>query len=275
MKSAKLSPWIATALSFLTIGLGHIYIGAGGRGILLYCVTFMVSYLAILSGSIEQFGISLAMIVTTGICCYAYTVIDVLKLLPHLNGQPKKPYSKWYVYFLIYLINSIFFAPLLSSTFINSMGKTYVVSNVSMAPTILNDEQLLVEQKPERIIVSGDIITFTLPDQPATIYLKRVVGIAGDTVQIKNGALFINDQKIAEPNPQILSPAFEPIIPKGYLFVLGDNTENSFDSRSFGLLAEQGVTGVASKIYWSWDGEKKRVRWERLGVALSESKSDP
>lgn len=274
MRTNTHSPWLAAILSFLTIGLGHIYIGAGGRGILLFCVSYTVSYLAILSGSLDQLGISLALIVVIGICCYAYTIIDVLKLLPHMSEQPRKVYSRWYVYFLIYLINSIFFSPILSTTFMDSLGKAYAIADISMSPTLVAGDHILIEQNPEKALEHGDIVTFTLPGQPETTYVKRVAGVAGDTIEINNGQFFINGKKVAERNLRISPPPFERIIPHNSFFVLGDNTENSFDSRSFGLLKKQQVNGLARKIYWSWNGETSSVRWERLGATLSKMKDE-
>lgn len=122
----------------------------------------------------------------------------------------------------------------------------------------------------------GDIIVFEFPEDPSKDFIKRVIGVPGDTIQIKNKKLFINgeptdnphgvfkDSKIYDARTQPRDN-FGPIsVPKDKLFVMGDNRDFSYDSRFWGFVDLIAVKGKAFIIYWSWDKEHFGVRWNRL-----------
>lgn len=273
-KPKKKTPWIAALLTFLTIGLGHFYIGTARRGLIFFAMSFVLSFLAILAGSIDQLPVTLFIIISTGIFLYTYAILDTLKLIRILPDAPPKVYSKWYVYFLLYLVNSTFFTPLLSTTFVDTIGKAYVVSDVSMTPTLLSGDHILVDTSTDAPLTRGDVIAFNSHDELNITYIKRIVGVSGDKVQLKRGDLFINDTMVQEDYllASELAPenhrsqSFGPVVvqERAY-FVLGDNRPNSFDSRSFGFLERDQINGKVQCFYWSWDSKNKKVRWNRIG----------
>lgn len=122
----------------------------------------------------------------------------------------------------------------------------------------------------------GDIVVFEYPRDPSKDYIKRVVGVAGDTVEIRDKQVLINGQPIREPYVRHIDstnlPAsatgrdnFGPVtIKEGRIFVMGDNREESYDSRFWGTVAVNKVVGKAFIIYWSWDPRTMSVRWSRL-----------
>jgi signal peptidase I len=122
-----------------------------------------------------------------------------------------------------------------------------------------------------------DIIVFKYPENPSQDFIKRVVAVAGDRVEIKNKKVFINDKALNFEGPINLDSRiiagknpprdnFGPItVPKNSLFVLGDNRDNSHDSRFWGFVDLKDVKGKAFIIYWSWNRDKFAVRWDRLG----------
>lgn len=126
----------------------------------------------------------------------------------------------------------------------------------------------------------GDIIVFIYPVDPGKDFIKRVIGVAGDTVEIKQKKVFINGQPVPDLHAQFtdnysmaanLKPRdnFGPItIPEDNLFVMGDNRDHSLDSRFWGMVDLKAVRGKAVIIYWSWDSDNWRVRWRRLGHLL-------
>lgn len=121
----------------------------------------------------------------------------------------------------------------------------------------------------------GDIIVFRYPRDPSQDYIKRLVGEPGDTVEIRDREVFINGEPIEEPyvkhSPRRGSPEdrrenFGPfVVPEGEYFMLGDNRENSQDSRWWGTVTHEQLRGKAMFIYWSWDGDRGQPRWSRLG----------
>jgi signal peptidase I len=126
----------------------------------------------------------------------------------------------------------------------------------------------------------GDIVVFKFPDDPSKDYIKRVIAVAGDVVEIRAKKVFINgkplDMKMAIfLDPTVIPKAYQPrdnygpaTVPENALFVMGDNRDHSFDSRFWGFVNLRHVKGMAFMIYWSWDKEDFGVRWDRIGKIL-------
>ncbi|MHB1480783.1 MAG: signal peptidase I [Bellilinea sp.] len=127
------------------------------------------------------------------------------------------------------------------------------VENISMQPTLYEGELLVVNKlayrfgEPHR----GDIIVFHHNSQPPEDYIKRVIGLPGDTINIQNGQVSINDRVIEEPYISA-EAAYQGSwqVPDGMLFVLGDNRNRSSDSHVWGFVPQQEVVGRAVLIYW-------------------------
>ena len=127
---------------------------------------------------------------------------------------------------------------------------------------------------PER----GNIIVFKFPLDPSKDYIKRVIGLPGETIQIIRQRVYINDKLLKEPYAHHSQPSspdsgtrdnMAPLrIPEGHVFVMGDNRENSSDSRVWGVLDLKNLRGKAQWIYWSWDSEDTGVRTDRLGTSV-------
>jgi signal peptidase I len=123
---------------------------------------------------------------------------------------------------------------------------------------------------------AGDIIVFRYPDDPARDFIKRCVAVGGQQVEIRDKVLYVDGQAREEPyalhkDPRILPREvssrdnFGPIVvPRGYLFMLGDNRDNSHDSRFWGALPRNLVKGQAMFLYWSWDADRRLPRFDRL-----------
>jgi len=130
----------------------------------------------------------------------------------------------------------------------------------------------------------GEIIVFKYPGDPSKDYIKRVVGVGGDKIDIRDKKVYVNGELQKSDfakfsDPRIFSDAYMfpenllrrdnlgPIeVPKNKLFVMGDNRDSSNDSRFWGFVDKSAVKGRAFMVYWSWDKHKKiGVRWHRLG----------
>jgi len=137
-------------------------------------------------------------------------------------------------------------------------------------------QTLIPVKKPQR----GDIIVFKFPVDPDKDFIKRVVGVAGDVVQGKDKKIYVNGELIDDSysirtDPFIIPGGmqkrdnFGPItVPENSLFVMGDNRDESLDSRFWGFVDLKVVRGKAFVIYWSWDQENFGVRWKRIGRVL-------
>ena len=123
----------------------------------------------------------------------------------------------------------------------------------------------------------GDVIVFYAPEgTPPRLYVKRLVGLPGDTVMLRGGALLVNGQEI--PSPPSAKPARTPgpdfgpvVVPAAggtiLYFVLGDNRDDSLDSRAWGFVPSDRVVGRAMMIYWSVDS-RTGIRWGRPGTVV-------
>ncbi|MGE5415834.1 MAG: signal peptidase I [Acidobacteriota bacterium] len=126
-----------------------------------------------------------------------------------------------------------------------------VVMSGSMEPTLHVGERILINrlayqsQSPAR----GDVIEFVVPS--GQDFMKRVIGVAGDTVEVRQGMVYINDQPTSEPYVTIpANYAYGPVtVPEGDLFVLGDNRNESDDSHSWGFLETKKVEGKVIAVY--------------------------
>ena len=163
-----------------------------------------------------------------------------------------------------------------------------------MVPTLLVGDHILVSKfiygvkipllrktiipvgEPKR----GEIVVFIYPNDRSKDFIKRVIGVGGDKLEIKNKKIFINDKELKDSYgvfsdsnvfPQSMQPRdnFGPVtVPKNSLFVMGDNRDESLDSRFWGFVDLKDVEGKAFIIYWSWNHDEHNLRWERLGNLL-------
>lgn len=180
---------------------------------------------------------------------------------------------------------------LLLALFIRSfIVQAFKIPSGSMLPTLQIGDHILVNKflyglrlpypiettvwewgQPTR----GDVIVFVYPKDRSKDFIKRVVAVAGDTVEIRHKEVYINDNKVTDPHatfadgdreipgPRDNLPAFT--VPEHKLFVMGDNRDQSHDGRFWGYVDLDDVKGKAFLIYWSWDGQDRWVRWERIG----------
>ncbi|MDY0275868.1 MAG: signal peptidase I [Desulfomicrobium sp.] len=119
----------------------------------------------------------------------------------------------------------------------------------------------------------GDIIVFDFPEDPSKDFIKRVVGLPGDEIEIRDKQVFRNGEELVESYIQHVDmdrfiprrDSFGPItVPENQYFVLGDNRDESYDSRFWGCVERKTIAGKALILYWSWESLTK-IRWERIG----------
>lgn len=139
---------------------------------------------------------------------------------------------------------------------ITFVAQAFRVQGTSMLPLLEDSERIIVNKFIYRFhhIERGDVVVFWYPKDPSVSFIKRVVGIPGDTVELRRGALFVNDRRVTEDYVQ---PQFDDdethskvAVAKGYYFVLGDHRNSSNDSRSWGEVPEKYIYGKAVFRFW-------------------------
>ncbi len=138
---------------------------------------------------------------------------------------------------------------------VNFATARYVVDGQSMEPNLHTGQFLIVSRLAYKFAVPqrGDIIVFDFPGNPADDYVKRIIGLPGDTVTIQEGQIFVNDNRLDEPYlPDERMMPFQGrwVVPQESYFVLGDNRAHSSDSRSWGMLPQDAIIGKAWVSYW-------------------------
>ena len=129
----------------------------------------------------------------------------------------------------------------------------------------------------------GDVVVFVFPPDPTKDFIKRVIGVPGDTIEVKNGKLYRDGAPADDPHAHFeLTPEdrqqssprdyFGPLkVPEGQYLMMGDNRDRSYDGRFWGLVNRDEVEGRAMFIYWSWDSDGNGllpIRWSRFGSVV-------
>ena len=167
------------------------------------------------------------------------------------------------------------------------IGDHLLVNKFAFAPTLTRLEHTLLPVDPVR---RGDIVVFKFPEEPDRDFIKRVIGLPGDTIELKQKIVYLNGKATSEPYVRHLSPPAEssaedvdvrvqygPVtVPADHYFMMGDNRDNSQDSRYWGFLPRSYVKGKALFVYWSFDNGDgygntggiarffTTIRWSRL-----------
>jgi signal peptidase I len=169
------------------------------------------------------------------------------------------------------------------------IGDHLLVNKFVFAPTLTNIEKTLLPIDPIR---RGDIIVFKYPEQPDRDFIKRVIGLPGETLELRNKKIYINGQPLDEPYVHFIFPpepedgattapdlpdfdvtrSYGPVtVPARQYFMMGDNRDNSQDSRYWGFMPEDYVKGKALFVYFSFGdaspglaGLLGNVRWNRI-----------
>jgi signal peptidase I len=164
------------------------------------------------------------------------------------------------------------------------IGDHLLVNKFVFAPTLSSAERAVL---PTADIRRGDIVVFKYPEDPERDFIKRVIGLPGERIELRDRRILVNGRAIEEPyahylpRPQGLAgsePASDDVrvrygpvvVPAGSVFVMGDNRDNSQDSRYWGFLPKDNIKGKALMIYWSFDSSQgglnlfTQTRWARL-----------
>jgi len=180
-----------------------------------------------------------------------------LNIDTYVEQDNKERPSSGVIRFFVDMLETVILSALLFLG-INAVSARIRVDGYSMEPTFSSGEFVIVNKLTYKLGSPkyGDVIVFHYPRDPEQEYIKRIIGLPGDSIKIENGQLFINDIAFSEPyiaeEPNYQS---EWVVPEASLFVLGDNRNKSSDSHNWGAVPMDYVIGKASIIYWpptSW-----------------------
>lgn len=281
-------PWLAGILSLFFGPLGQVYVGRLRRSLILWlvggCLLPTLAFCAV-SLPIGRFGFALLCL-----CAPAfplYLAVDAFLLAIRKRHALPKGYQRWWVYVLFVIAFCLGNAAVVSfnRAFV---AEAFVVPTRSMSPTIQPGDRILADKLwySRNDIHRGDVVVYRSEGPGSPLFVHRVAGLPGDTVEIKNKHVFING--VAWDDPHAVVNASLPLfgdnhgpvkVPSDRCFLLGDNRRMSKDSRILGPIPLSDICGIARWIYWSRERTFPNpddtrdyvlgpIQWERMGLRL-------
>lgn len=269
--AARRRPWVAGLLGLLFPGFGHLYIGKPLIGLAVVAGVDALVLLAAFFGLGTMAGMVALLVICFGalVATAAHAFVRAKRMASAELGW----YNRWYSLVLLYLCVSIVLPHVWSSLIVpNLRYRAFTFPSTSMEPTILRGDRFFVDTwafrdaPPQR----GEIAIFRYPPAPDRDMLKRCVAVPGDEVEIVDKKLLVNGSEVSEPYAQHLDPQTYPPdvgppslasrdnlarlrLPTAGYFFLGDNRDNSLDSRAWGPVDASAIKGRPLYFYWSSD----------------------
>ena len=238
--------WLALFLSDLIPGLGQIYIKKRLLGIGFIIIT---GVLLMVSMKFPSLYVVLWAFFSMFVCYHAYISAPIRR----------EPSNRTISIIAIVILCSYLLNGYNRHAFRAYVAEPFFLPTGAMKPTLLPGDRLFVRKTRQYVPKRGDVVAFKSPKDSNITYIKRVAALPGETLEIKNKILYIDGQKVQHPALQdIESPARDYVgmeaepyrVPENNIFVIGDNSADSHDSRAFGAIPLSDVIGKAYKIYW-------------------------
>lgn len=250
-------PCVAFLLSLFFPGTGQLYNRQGRKALYVAFLVAALPHVLFLLRLAHTFK-GLIVLVVLQLIVLLFVIIDAVRSSANDETIAVRPPLTRSVFATALLIVAINVAWSLSNLGIRELGvRAYVDKSESMAPTLVLGDRFVADSRvysrsmPQR----GDVVTLAQEDPNSALWTKRVVGLPGDTLEIRGGVVYLKGRSLPEtyrmepPNP---ADNYGPTkIPPSHYFVLGDNRENSYDSRFFGPIDGNRLRGRVLYVYWS------------------------
>jgi len=287
MESVKRNIFLAGLLSLLIPGLGQLYNTQMKKGAFFILISLSISFA--INATALMLSFERAVVVVVLILLFRLLVI--IEAMYQANRIQKVQlgwFNKWYAYLFVALCY------VGVSTVINyssNRSDALRIPTPAMLPTIKVGDFIVADLQyyKSNDIKRGDIAIFHPPHNSQATFIERCVAIAGDTVEIRNGLLYINNTRFSDSSyatrtiHEVLPKDFKMediypsrfnnidhygplVVPSNKSFFLGDNRDDSFDSRFFGFVDNTSVFGKPKYVYFSWNSENDFPRFNRIGT---------
>lgn len=293
-------PWVAVLLSVLTPGLGHFYAGQLPLAAVAFVVVRLVGLLTIvlllLLASLGAFGIAAPLVL--GLSLWVGLLVHAARTARHAPVEYRlRAYNRWWIYAGILLLDAFVGSQVSFGWIKKHMLEAFQLPSSSMDPTLMRGDYLFVTKLGlARPVERDEVVVYQDPSR-GVAFIKRVVGLPGDTLAMAAGALHRNGRSVSEPwsrlaeavpeqpatsdfsghFPYLLrdTAGYRPtmrdwgpiLVPADAMFLLGDSRDNSYDSRFEGPVPLGFIRGKPLVIYFSVDrAQGWSVRWSRIGA---------
>jgi len=307
IKFKERKPLFALALSLFLIGLGQLYNGKLRKGILFFLISLIFPLLLLQLTVVIPIKMLIAFLVLSllaSLGIYIWAALDAWKQAKRIGkNYTLKTYNKLYIYILLIIALNLFnYGPIVDWQKICVFALPYRMASQSMAPALLHGDFIMTDSRIDHSaenhgLKRGELVVFKYPQNKEKHFIKRIIGLPGDEIEIKGMELFVNGERRTgkevsflegrrdENIPEGTIAFYEEgdlgtykvlfiegtpredlsiSVPEGFCFVLGDNRDNSFDSRHWGMIPLDDVVARAKQIYFS-KNPKGGIRWERIG----------
>ena len=295
MKTRK--PWVALLFTLVCPGLGQLYNGNLRWTLGAFVVSSVLSIVSVIY-LFDSFS-KLVWALAFGLFLDLFLAVQAWREAKRLGAVELRPYQRWWVYCLFAAV--LYGIPDGYGLITPSRFLSFQIPSESMVPTLVIGDRLVADgwaywgRDPQR----GEVVVFDYPRDPTIKYVKRVVGVPGDTVEIRQGELYLNGKLVEQERSgraiepvggwqpveflenlggvrhpvyrtqPMLVTAFGPrTVPPGEYFMMGDNRDRSNDSRYWGFVKRDLIVGRMAYVYFSWDSENRKIRTDRLGYRV-------
>lgn len=264
-------PWLAGLLSLLFTGFGQVYNGQWKKGVGFFVAEWVYS-LAMIPFWSDFVSTLLCLAILLGF--NVFVAWEAFSSAKGLREFSPGPWNRWWVYVLclcVSMASGFVFDHLMSQSY-----EAYKAPSGSMLPTLKIGDHFIVETLDlDYVVKRGDIVIFPFPEDEHVDFIKRVVGLPGETVEIRHRQVFVNDNQLEESYIQHTKTSMVPVrddfgpltLGADEYFVLGDNREASYDSRWWGPVKRAKIKAKAKYIYFPGDFESES--WaDRFGIEI-------
>lgn len=288
-------PLIAALMSAALPGFGQLYNGQLNRALQIY-LTFCLLALPVttiiaLFIPVRLMVVFLLVVTAFTIAVWVFGIVDAWKTARRHRSYLVKPWQTGSVYLSVFLICGLTLLPLMTFYIRDHQVQAFRTPSGSMIPSVMPGDFIFTNKSYNcphcrRSIERGDISVFVFPNNRSRIYIKRIIGLPGDTVSSESGIVKVNGVALSEEilsnstanimetldgrhwsvRTSTVSDDFSTQVKPGHVFVLGDNRTKSNDSRTFGQVPMADVLGRAQQI-WLSKGDSG-FRWGRFGKSL-------
>jgi signal peptidase I len=274
-KTRKPHVVLAFIAGFLSIGLGYVYVGRLRLGLTTIAgLSLTIGFFA-WTRLLVQSAAMLWLVAALFILIVLIALIHPVVIAARDHDVPAKRYNRWWFY-LIWSLGTVLVGPAIYFSRAAILGyETFRVASSAMSPTLETGELFVSDswRYHSHAVTVGEIVVFERPESPGVKYIKRVVAVAGDAIELKDGVLYRNGQEVREPYLHVPMPfgsksrniALSTLGP-GLMYVLGDYRDNSLDSRQLGPFL---TTSLRGRVQYIWlSSEDGTIRWGRIGTSL-------
>jgi signal peptidase I len=286
-------PLLALLMSLVLPGFGQLYNGEVNKAIWIFLAFSFVMVGLTPFVALHITGKLMAVLVAAGLLLtlviWVYSMRDARRTAARSQEYVLQHWQKSGVYAAVFILLNGVLLPSLTVYVRERQVETFRIPASSMLPTLMPGDLVFADKRYNchwcgQAVVRGDIVVFTYPNNRTLYYVKRVIGLPGERVEVRNGAVRINGRSLRAGAPEGMEgdaakqwrvswseraphlPDTDLIVPAGQVFLMGDNRNLSEDSRLFGPVPLRDVVGKLRQVWFSaGDGQ---VRWNRMGVVL-------